>query len=91
MSGDEITVTADLITGSLARGLFIVFVSGGGSADEFRSVLREGLEDSVSRMIPAPPPSTYSVLLYDLEENALPNTMIALQLPEQITVETGML
>ena len=85
--GGEITVTADLITGSLARGLFIVFVSGEGSPDEFRSVLREG--EGVNRTIPAPPPSTYSLLLYDLEDNTLPNTMPALQPEQQMLVETG--
>ena len=89
----EISVTADLITDSLARGLFIVFQSDDddddGSPDEFRAVLREGEEDSVSSTIPAPPPSTYSVLVYDLENDGLPNTHPALHLYDPVIVRIG--
>ena len=48
-------------------------------------MLREGQGDSAITV----PPSTYTLLAYDLEENALPSENVAFISSEKITVEKG--
>ena len=48
-------------------------------------MLREGQGESTITV----PPSTYTLLVYDLEENALPRENPAFTSSEKITVENG--
>ena len=73
------------VADSTAKGVFVVLQSDDGSGDEFRTVLREGQGESAITV----PPSTYTLLVYDLEENALPNENAAFISSEKITVENG--
>ena len=83
-SGSEIFVTAVFATDSAAIGLFVVLQCEDGSPDEFRAVLKEGQGDSITV-----PPSTYTLLAYDLEKNFLPHDNVAFISPETIIVEDG--
>ena len=84
-TGNEIFVTAVFATDSSAIGLFVVLQCEDGSPDEFRAVLREGQGESGITV----PPSTYTLLAYDLEENFLPHDNVAFISPETIIVEDG--
>ena len=74
----------DFATDSAAIGLFVVLTSDQ-TGDEFRALLREGQGDSAITV----PPSTYTLLVYDLEDNALPNENPAFTSSEKITVKNG--
>ena len=76
-------MTGVFATDSLAKGLFLVLQSEDGSPDEFRAVLRERQEDSHITV----PPSTYTLLAYDLEEDALPNENVAFKLQETLVMK----
>ena len=79
-------MTAVFVADSAAKGVFVVLQSeDDSSGDEFRAVLREGQGESTITV----PPSTYTVLVYDLEENALPNENAAFISSEKITVKNG--
>ena len=84
-SGSEIFVTGVFAADSAAKGLFVVLTSEDDSPDEFRAVLREGQGDSGITV----PPSTYTLLVYDLEENALPNENTAFVSSEKIYLKNG--
>ena len=83
-SCSEIFVTGVFATNSAAKGLFVVLTSDDGLQDEFRAVLREGQGSGITV-----PPSTYTVLVYDLEENALPNENVAFIPSKTLTVKDG--
>ena len=84
--GSEIILTGVFAADSSAKGLFVVLQSeDDGSGDEFRAVLRKSQGDSGITV----PPSTYTLLVYDLEENALPNENMAFISSEKITMENG--
>lgn len=88
-NGSDTVITAHFITDSPAKGLFVVFHSDDGSPDQFRALSRGGQEESLSSSIIVPP-STYSVLVYDLEENSLPNSNPIFRiLDQQLTMTTG--
>ena len=71
--GGEIAVSAEFITNTAAQGSFIVLQSDDGSPDQFRILLRDESKLTVSDRITVPP-SSYSVYVYDLEEDGLPHT-----------------
>ena len=65
--GSEIEVTGEFINNMHAIGCFVVFRSIDGP-DEFRVLLRSGSDLTVTDMISVPP-STYTLYVYDLEED----------------------
>ena len=78
--GSEIEITVHFIHNSFAMGCFVVLQSDNGSPDEFRVLLRSGSDLLVTDMISVPP-STYTLYVYDLEEDGHINEMPAI-LPE---------
>ena len=80
-----IQITAKFIQGTKAKGCFAVFQCEYGSPDVFRALLLPNL-NSVIIDVPA---STYSMLVYDLEEDGLPNTKPAVEQSRTVTVEGG--
>ena len=85
----EAVITGNFITNSSAKGLFLVLHSDDGSPDKFRTLLRGDREESLSNSITVPP-STYSVLVYDVEENGLPNSIPVFVIRDkQLTMTTG--
>ena len=78
--GDEIKVTVHFISNSHIIGCFVVLQSDSGSPDEFRVLLRSGSDLTVTDMISVPP-STYTLYVYDLEEDGRVNREPAI-LPE---------
>ena len=77
---NEIEVTVHFISNSPAMGCLVVLQSDSGSPDEFRVLLRSGSDLTVSDMISVPP-STYTLYVYDLEEDGHVNREPAI-LPE---------
>ena len=80
----QIIVTEEFVTNSPARGCFILLQSEDGSPDVFIALLRPGSDNTTISNIP---PSTYSVIFYDLEQNGLPNERPALEPNNTVTVE----
>ena len=78
--GSEVEITVHFISNSLAMGCLVVLQSDSGSPDEFRVLLRSGSDLSVTDMISVPP-STYTLYVYDLEEDGHVNREPAI-LPE---------
>ena len=66
--GSEIEITVHFISNSLAIGCLVVLQSDSGSPDEFRVLLQSGSDLTVTDMISVPP-STYTLNVYDLEED----------------------
>ena len=83
--GSEISMTGQFINNSRAPGCFLVFQCDDGSPDEFRVILRNVLESSVTAMISVPP-STYTMYVYDLEEDG--NIIIEPAYFQRSTIET---
>ena len=69
-------MTGQFITNTEAQGCFIVFQSDNGPPDQFRILLRPGSELTMSSRITLPLPR-YSVHVYDLEKDGLPNEVPA--------------
>ena len=86
-NGSEIIMTGFLADNSSAKGLFVVLQSDNKSPDLFQAVLRDGQERAVSSRVGVPP-STYTVLVYDLEQDGLPNENIA-TLPTETVIMTA--
>ena len=70
----DIIVTGELITNSNAKGCFIVLQGSHITADIYQVLSRN--KQSVSGTIIAPS-SNYTVYGYDIEDNALPNSLPA--------------
>ena len=69
-------------------GCFVVFQSDNyGSPDEFIVLLRSGSDLFVTDMISVPP-STYTLYVYDLEEDGHINEIPAILLEDRISVTT---
>ena len=80
-----VQVTGEFITNSLAKGCFIFFQCDESTADIYRAIPRNGVEQTVSETIDVPS-STYTVYAYDIEGNdGLPNTLPANR-PENETI-----
>ena len=83
--GSEIEITVHLISNSRAMGCFVVLQSDSGSPDEFRVLLRSGSDLTLTDMISVPP-STYTLYVYDLEEDGHINTEPAVLPDDRIHV-----
>ena len=69
-----INVTGEFIANTTAKGCFIVLQSEEGSPDVFRALLLpDNPSTTVNSTINNVPPSKYTLFVYDLEEDALPN------------------
>lgn len=66
--------------------MFIVLHRDDGAPDEFRAVFRKEQEETLFTTIIVPP-STYSILVHDLEDNSLPNPKPAVTVDRQVTVD----
>ena len=83
----SITMTGELVTNTTAKGMFIVLQCEDGSPDVFRAVPRpDESTTSVTSDITNVPPSTYTVIVYDLEEHGLPATIPSLELKDTLGV-----
>ena len=79
--GSEIEITVNFIGNSFAMGCFVVLQSDNYcSPDEFRVLMRNGSDLFVTDMIDVPP-STYTLYVYDLDEDGHINEVPAI-LPE---------
>ena len=75
-----IRVTAGFVANTTANGCFVVLQSKKGSPDVFRALLLPDTHGTtVNSTINDIPPSDYTFLIYDLEEDALPNRSPAYQ------------
>ena len=80
-----IEVEATLVSGSSSLGCFIV-VQSNKTSDYYRALLR-GDGDRVSDVIPLPPVETsYTVIVYDLQQNGLPSRIPAIIITEVVQV-----
>ena len=68
-------------------GCLVVLQSDSGSPDEFRVLLRSGSDLTVTDMISVPP-STYTLYVYDLEEDGHVNREPAILPEDRIRVTT---
>ena len=69
-----INVTGEFIASTTAKGCFIVFQCEEGFPDVFRALLLpDNPSTTVNSTINNVPPSNYTFIIYDLEEDALPN------------------
>ena len=82
VEGSEIEITVHFISNSLAIGCFVVLQSDSGSPDEFRVLLRSGSDLTLTDMISVPP-STYTLYVYDLEEDGHVNREPAILLEDR--------
>ena len=81
-------MTEEFIKNTTARGCFIVLECDYGSPDVFRALLRpDSFSTSVESIITNIPPLTYHLLVYDLEEDGLPNRIPAVEQSSSVTVE----
>jgi hypothetical protein len=83
-----VLVFGKFIKNTTASGLFAVFECNDGSHDEFIAIQLEE-ENAVEQRIRNTPSSTYTVLVYDLEENGLPSTTLAYRPPNDVIVSRG--
>lgn len=78
-----INITVTFINGSSALGSFIVMQSQNDKSDHYQSLHRNKESDVIS--LP-PVDATYTVLVYDLEQNGLPSAMPAIEINETVNV-----
>ena len=76
------------MNGSRAAGCLVVLQGPPTSPDIFRALLRAQSQDTVSTTIPLPL-STYTLYGYDIEGNALPDTMPAVILENMTHTLSG--
>ena len=82
-----ILMTGKFIEETRAKGCFVVLQCQYGSPDVFIALLLpKDFSGSVESTIDGVPASTYSVLVYDLEEDGLPNTKPAVEQSKTFTV-----
>ena len=82
----KIEISAQFISGTRARGAFIVFRCINKTCWEFRAVQRPGPNTTVTDTISNLPPAAYNVSFHDLEESGLPNTSPAYEQSESVIV-----
>jgi hypothetical protein len=82
----KIEISAQFISGTRARGAFIVFRCINKTCWEFRAVLRPGPSTAVTDTISNLPPAAYTVSFHDLEESGLPNIEPAYEQSESVIV-----
>ena len=83
----DIIMTVQFISNSLALGWFVALQSNDGSPDEFRVLQRSGSDLTMTGIISAPP-STYTVYVYDLEQDGHINEMPAILPEDRIHITT---
>ena len=89
-ASNNITMTGEFIKNTTAKGCFVVLQCEDTLPDVFRVLLLpDTFNDSVNSTITNIPPSTYHLLVYDLEEDGLPNRNPAVEQSSDITVEKG--
>lgn len=81
-----ISITVTFINGSSALGSFIVMQSENDKSDHYQPLYRNKESDVIS--LP-PVDTTYTVLVYDLEENGLPSAMPAIEIDEKVNVTSS--
>ena len=82
-----IQLTTELISGSKAKGCFVVVQCDESQPDYFRALLRRGDEMPKDVHIPSVKDSECSVIVYDIEEDdGLPNRIPAVILEDKIKV-----
>ena len=86
--GGGILVTGGFMNGSQAAGCLVVLQGPPTSPDIFRALQRTQSQDTVSATILLPP-STYTLYGYDIEGNALPNTILAVILENMTHTFSG--
>ena len=81
-------MTGELITNSPAKGCFVVIQCITTIPDYSRALLRSENGNTVSDTIDVPSLGniTYTVTVYDLEKDGLPNTMPAVEVDDRIKV-----
>ena len=75
--------------GSQAAGCFLILQGSSVFADNFRVLKKTNSQEKISINLNVPP-STYAVYGYDVEENALPNSMPAVVLVNEVSISTGL-
>ena len=86
----EIRVDGEFIENTTAEGCFIVLQCEEESPDVFIALpLPDDAGTNVSSTIDNIPPSTYTMLVYDLEQDGLPNTHPAQTPSNTVTVDDG--
>ena len=89
-TNNMILVTGKFIEETRAKGCFVVLQCEYGSPDVFRALLLpNNFSGSVENTIDGVPASTYTMLVYDLEEDGLPNTKPAVEQSRNVTVDDG--
>ena len=86
VDSNSINVTGEFITNSTARGCFLVLRSEDGSPDAFRALLRSQPDSALMGTIDDLVSSTYTLLVYDLEQSGLPNIHPAYEVNNNFTV-----
>ena len=86
-NSSSIRVNGELVTNTTAKGIFIVFQDEDWSPEVFRAAFRRDESSTVTSVINNVPPSTYTVIVYDLEEDGLPATTPSLELNNTVQVE----
>ena len=84
--GRTITITGEFIEDSHAKGAFLTILSNSSAEIIYLVLKRIGLNRFFSGMI-ALPPSNYTVFVYDLEENHLPNNHPANLVPDYVLIK----
>ena len=87
VTSNEVEMTLHFITNSHAVGCLVVLQSDIVSPDEFRVLLRSGSDLTVTAMISVPP-STYTLYVYDLEEDGNINREPAILPHDKLYVTT---
>ena len=89
LNSDKIEITGEFINNSLARGFFVVFQCHDNFPDQFRVASRNDSEQTVSESFIVPR-ANYSMYVYDLEEDTLPNPQPAITQSDMIYVDANM-
>ena len=85
-TGSTVVISLSFISGTRARGGFVVFRCKDKPCREFRAVLRPATDTTVTRNITNIPSEVYGVNFYDLEENGLPSMSPAYELSDDVIV-----
>ena len=86
-----INFEARLITGSSALGCFVVVQCNKSIPDRYYALPHDG-DGRVSEMIHVPPVKTpYTIVVYDLQQNGLPNQLPAIEVGQVYVTDSGML
>ena len=82
-------MTAEFMRGSPAAGCLLVLQGSPLFPDIFRVLHKSNSQEKASTSFNVRP-SIYTVYGYDVEENALPNSMPAVVLENEVSISTGL-